>query len=89
LRRAAISNCINRNIIAIISPESFKSDFEFMQENITWDVMVLDEGHKAKNVATKLRKSLKAFQVRRQKIILTGTPVQNKLEEFFSIIDLA
>jgi SNF2 family DNA or RNA helicase len=60
-----------------------------MQEKITWDVMVLDEGHKAKNVATKLRKSLKAFKVRFQKIILTGTPVQNKLEEFFSIIDLA
>jgi SNF2 family DNA or RNA helicase len=37
--------------------------------------MVLDEGHKAKNVATKLRKSLKDFKVTHQKIILTGTPV--------------
>ena len=50
--------------------------------------MVLDEGHKAKNVSTKLRKALKEFKVRFQKIILTGTPVQNKLEEFYSILDL-
>lgn len=53
-----------------------------------WDVLVIDEGHRAKNVATKFRKSLKAFRVTRQKVILTGTPVQNNLEEFYSIIDL-
>lgn len=50
--------------------------------------MVIDEGHRAKNIATKLRKSLKAFQVTKQKIILTGTPVQNNLDEFFSLFDL-
>lgn len=50
--------------------------------------MVIDEGHRAKNVHTKFRKALKEFRVKRSKIILTGTPVQNNLEEFYSIIDL-
>jgi SNF2 family DNA or RNA helicase len=62
-RRETIQSCINRKIVAIISPESFKSDFKYLQDKISWDVMVLDEGHKAKNVATKLRKSLKEFKV--------------------------
>lgn len=74
-RQNAVMDSINKNIIAIVSPETFKSDYEFMSKKITWDVMVLDEGHKAKNVATKLRKALKDFKVRFQKIILTGTPV--------------
>jgi SNF2 family DNA or RNA helicase len=59
-----------------------------MNQICKWDVMVVDEGHRAKNVATKLRKALKEFIVSKQKIILTGTPVQNNLEEFYSIIDL-
>jgi SNF2 family DNA or RNA helicase len=50
--------------------------------------MIIDEGHRAKNTATKLRKALKQFKVTNSKIILTGTPVQNNLNEFFSIIDL-
>ena len=50
--------------------------------------MVIDEGHKAKNIRTRLRKCLKEFNVEKQKIILTGTPVQNNLEEFYSIFDL-
>ena len=37
--------------------------------------MVIDEGHKAKNVNTKIRRYLKEMDVRRQKVILTGTPV--------------
>ena len=51
-------------------------------------MLVIDEGHKAKNTATKLRKALKDFKVQKQKIILSGTPVQNNLEEFYSIVDL-
>jgi SNF2 family DNA or RNA helicase len=34
-----------------------------MNQICKWDVMVVDEGHKAKNVATKLRKALKEFIV--------------------------
>lgn len=49
---------------------------------------MVDEGHKAKNLQTKFRKALKFFEVSHQKIVLTGTPVQNNLIEFYSIIDL-
>jgi SNF2 family DNA or RNA helicase len=50
--------------------------------------MIIDEGHKAKNVETTLRKSVKEFKVNRQKIILTGTPIQNNLQELYSLLDI-
>lgn len=63
-------------------------DIEEMQNICFWDILVLDEGHRAKNVKTQLSTSLKSFEIRKQKIILTGTPVQNNLEEFYAIFDL-
>ena len=52
------------------------------------DVLIIDEGHKAKNIHTKIRKGLKDIYVKKQKILLTGTPVQNNLNEFFSLVDI-
>lgn len=83
-----ISQIINQKCICVTSFESFKSDLEDLQTNMKWDVMIIDEGHKAKNVKTQLRKALKTMKVQIQKIVLTGTPVQNNLNEFWSIIDL-
>lgn len=40
-----------------------------------WDIMIIDEGHKAKNLKTKLRQALKNFPVAGNKVILSGTPV--------------
>ena len=71
-----------------MSFESFRSDYQKVQECAKWDILIMDEGHKAKNTNTKLRKALKDFKVEKQKIILSGTPVQNNLEEFYSIVDL-
>ena len=72
-----------------MSPETFKNDGENLRsKGISWDVMVLDEAHKAKNTKTKLRKALKEFKVRGSKILLSGTPVQNNLLEFYSLVDL-
>ena len=74
--------------MVIMSPDNFKSDFEYIQKSCKFDIMVIDEGHRAKNISTKFRKALKDFQVKVQKIVLTGTPVQNNLSEFYSILDL-
>jgi SNF2 family DNA or RNA helicase len=34
-----------------------------LEKNLQVDLLVIDEGHKAKNVDTKLRKAVKAFNV--------------------------
>ena len=75
MRAKAINDVKNLKVFALISPESFREDYEIIQKSCKWDIMVIDEGHRAKNTATKLRKALKAFNVTKHKIILTGTPV--------------
>ncbi|CBK19482.1 DNA repair and recombination protein RAD54-like [Caenorhabditis elegans] len=53
---------------------------------IRFDVMVCDEGHKLKNLDGKLRKTLLSLEIPRR-LILTGTPMQNDFEEFYSLLD--
>jgi SNF2 family DNA or RNA helicase len=70
-----ISFSKNQSRIFILTSNAFhdlKDDLHFL---IYCDLMIIDEGHKAKNVDTNLRRSIKNFHSNRQKIILTGTPV--------------
>jgi SNF2 family DNA or RNA helicase len=52
-----------------------------------YDIVVVDEGHKAKNINTELRKNLVALRTKGHKILLTGTPLQNNLTELWSVFD--
>lgn len=55
-------------------------------KTVKFDLLVCDEGHRLKN---KANKALKVFQELNidKKIVLTGTPIQNDLQEFYNIID--
>lgn len=53
-----------------------------------YDLLVIDEGHRAKNVNTELRRNLVALRVKGIRLILSGTPLQNNLSELWSVFDL-
>tara|TARA_B110000305_G_C19033401_1_gene444795 strand:+ start:245 stop:523 length:279 start_codon:yes stop_codon:yes gene_type:complete len=74
-RLRIIQSMKNLNGVGLISPESFRSDYKSIQKECKIQVLVIDEGHKAKNLKTKLRVALKEFKVERQKILLSGTPI--------------
>ena len=40
-----------------------------------YDLLVIDEGHRAKNVNTELRRNLVALRVKGIRLILSGTPL--------------
>ena len=40
-----------------------------------YDLVVVDEGHKAKNVNTELRRNLVALRVKGIRLVLSGTPL--------------
>ena len=52
---------------------------------VTWDYMFLDEGHKIKNPKMQLSQKLCGFAVR-HRIIVTGTPLQNNLQEVHALM---
>uniref|UniRef100_A0A3Q1EXG7 DNA excision repair protein ERCC-6-like n=1 Tax=Acanthochromis polyacanthus TaxID=80966 RepID=A0A3Q1EXG7_9TELE len=53
-----------------------------------WDYMILDEAHKIKNSGTKTAKSVYAIPSK-NRVLLTGTPVQNNLREMWALFDFA
>ncbi|MBC3186178.1 DEAD/DEAH box helicase [Corynebacterium sp. zg-331] len=53
---------------------------------ISWDHVVLDEAQHIKNSATRSAKAVRSIPAR-QRIALTGTPVENRLSEMRSILD--
>jgi SNF2 family DNA or RNA helicase len=55
--------------------------------NRPWDMLVLDEAHRLKNRSTTLYKFVKKLR-RRYILALSATPIQNTLDELFSIVDL-
>jgi SNF2 family DNA or RNA helicase len=42
---------------------------------IRFDIVVVDEGHRAKNINTNLRKDLVNLRVKGIRLILSGTPI--------------
>ncbi len=55
---------------------------------IPWLYVIVDEGHTIKNPDAKRSKAIKTIPGR-HKLALTGTPIQNKLEELWSLFDFA
>ncbi|MBU8908361.1 DEAD/DEAH box helicase [Desertibacillus haloalkaliphilus] len=53
---------------------------------ITWNGLLLDEAQQIKNIETKQRRSIKKINAY-HRIALTGTPIENRLKELWSIID--
>ncbi len=53
----------------------------------TWDLLVVDEAQHVKNVRTAAAKALRSLDVPRR-IALTGTPVENRLEDLRAVHDL-
>ncbi|KAK6464988.1 P-loop containing nucleoside triphosphate hydrolase protein [Scheffersomyces coipomensis] len=71
--------------VLIINYEKVSSHIKELS-TVHFDLLVCDEGHKLKNNTGKILKNLKTLNVTK-KILLTGTPIQNNLTEFFTIID--
>ena len=57
---------------------------EFKKHN--WDLMVIDEAQNIKNINTSQTQAVKSIKAS-MKVAMTGTPVENKLSELWSIFD--
>ena len=54
---------------------------------VDWDRLVLDEAQDVKNPATKRARALRRLGARRT-LAMTGTPIENRLDELWAIMDI-
>jgi len=54
----------------------------------SWDLLIVDEAHLLANPASKRRRAV-ALMRARWRLLLTATPVANKLTDLYSLVDLA
>lgn len=71
--------------VLFVSYAGFKS-YQKKMKRIKFDYMILDEGHKIKNKDAEVSKAMCSYDCE-NKIMLTGTPIQNNLKELWAIFD--
>lgn len=54
---------------------------------IRWKYMIIDEGHRMKNHHCKLTQVLNTYYSAPYRLLLTGTPLQNKLPELWALLN--
>ncbi|XP_065202228.1 ATP-dependent helicase brm-like [Planococcus citri] len=54
---------------------------------IHWKYMIIDEGHRMKNHHCKLTQVLNTHYIAPHRLLLTGTPLQNKLPELWALLN--
>lgn len=76
---------INTANIIVTSYSVLRQDIDILS-SVMWTYCILDEGHLLKNPKTATAKAAK--QIRSMhKLILTGTPIQNRVNELWAIFD--
>ena len=83
-RRAIVAKAAEHDVL-VSSYDLMKRDIE-AYENAGFDIVVLDEAHYIKNHATLSAKAAKRLPAR-VRFALTGTPIENRLSELWSIFD--
>ncbi|CAI5726359.1 unnamed protein product [Peronospora effusa] len=81
------ASSMDQALVVVTSYEMLLYDHGYFHK-IVWKVMIMDEGHRLKNpkgqlygiVSTRLRSTFA--------VILSGTPIQNDLEELFALLSI-
>ncbi|XP_074571282.1 DNA repair and recombination protein RAD54 [Curcuma longa] len=72
--------------VLIISYETFRMHSSKFDKNGSCDLLICDEAHRLKNDQTLTNRALAALPCLRR-VLLSGTPMQNDLEEFFAMVN--
>nr|CAB3252498.1 chromatin structure-remodeling complex subunit snf21-like [Phallusia mammillata] len=76
---------IQTQLVVITSYEILMRDLPVLR-TYRWSYLVLDEGHRVKNLNCKTLKDIKVISTK-GKVMLTGTPLQNNLTELWSLLN--
>jgi ERCC4-related helicase len=86
-----------RNLNPFVQPAIVICSYQFARtkepyvEQVDWDLVVIDEAHRLRNVykpTNKIANSIKQSVSRAPKVLLTATPLQNSLLELFGLVSI-
>ncbi|KAG6270552.1 hypothetical protein E4U47_003515 [Claviceps purpurea] len=83
--RKALRSRLGETDVVVTSYDVCRNDTEIL-EALSWNYVVLDEGHLIKNPKTKITQAVKRL-ASNHRLILTGTPIQNNVLELWSLFD--
>lgn len=72
--------------VMIIGYEKLRTVVEELKKGHGIDIVIADEGHRLKTAKNKSAQAIKSLNTSRR-VILSGTPIQNDLSEFFMMVD--
>ncbi|GAB1212261.1 hypothetical protein ATERTT37_001393 [Aspergillus terreus] len=73
--------------IMIVGYEKLRSVQENLAKGAGVDIIIADEGHRLKTLQNKSGQAIQSLNANKR-VILSGTPIQNDLKEFFAAVDL-
>merc|ERR1712241_1056959 len=72
---------------AVVTTYEYVIKDKAILSKIRWKYMIIDEGHRMKNHHCKLTQILNTYYTSNNRLLLTGTPLQNKLPELWALLN--
>jgi DNA repair and recombination protein RAD54B len=72
--------------VMIVGYEKLRLIQDDLKKGSPIDIVIVDEGHRLKTAQNKSALAIKSLNTERR-VILSGTPIQNDLSEFFTMVD--
>lgn len=76
----------NGPFFTLVNYEQVMRDFGEINDRMKPDIIILDEAQRIKNWSTKTAQAIKKLQSR-YAFVLTGTPIENRIDDLYSIIN--
>lgn len=83
--KASEEICMDSSIFLSITTYGMAVKLEELQKK-QWDILILDEAQAIKNPGTKQTKQIKKLSAK-MRIAMTGTPIENRLSDLWSLFD--
>jgi SNF2 family DNA or RNA helicase len=83
-------NPFNKDGIVICSYQFARAKAAYLR-NTSWDLVVIDEAHRLRNVYkpnNRIANTIKEALLKRKKILLTATPLQNSILELYGLVSI-
>ncbi|XP_074159190.1 LOW QUALITY PROTEIN: DNA excision repair protein ERCC-6-like [Sminthopsis crassicaudata] len=91
-RTRSLNRIQRKNGVAVTTYQMLINNWQQLSQldgkEFVWDYLILDEAHKIKSSSTKSSIAARAIPVK-NRLLLTGTPIQNNLYELWSLFDFA